>query len=89
MGCHSTICKQNRFGIIFLNFSYFYRQHNAAHSTSNHERNEQATLQWAKTSMHELRVEMRELGESVNNSALLRQLHVIRNEVSAREPMIP
>ncbi|KAL0852261.1 hypothetical protein ABMA28_000471 [Loxostege sticticalis] len=31
--------------------------------------------------MHELRVEMRELGESVNNSALLRQLHVIRNEL--------
>ena len=49
--------------------------------TNNHERNEHATLQWAKRSMEEIRVEMRELEESVNNSVLLRQLHVIRNEV--------
>ncbi|KAJ8737084.1 hypothetical protein PYW07_000355 [Mythimna separata] len=49
--------------------------------TNNHERNERATLQWAKRSMEEIRVEMRELEESVNNSVLLRQLHVIRNEL--------
>lgn len=49
--------------------------------TNNQGRNEQLTLQWAKTSMHEIRVEMRELGESINNSVLLRQLHVIRNEL--------
>ncbi|XP_041987573.1 protein scabrous-like [Aricia agestis] len=49
--------------------------------TNNHERNEQATLQWAKTSMKELRVEMKELSRSVNSSLLLRQLHTIRNEL--------
>ncbi|CAG4942195.1 unnamed protein product [Colias eurytheme] len=49
--------------------------------TDNHEQNEQATLQWAKASMNELRVEMRELGESVNSSALLKHLHVMRNEL--------
>ncbi|XP_028177639.1 protein scabrous isoform X1 [Ostrinia furnacalis] len=57
------------------------KQECQAHTTNNHERNEQATLQWAKTSMHELRVEMKELGESVNNSVLLRQLHNMRNEL--------
>lgn len=51
-------------------------------STSNHARNEQATLQWARSSMQELRVEMRELRASLNSSTLLRQLHVMRNEVS-------
>ncbi|KAJ0183744.1 hypothetical protein K1T71_000167 [Dendrolimus kikuchii] len=49
--------------------------------TNNHERNEQLTLQWAKTSMHEIRVEMRELNESINNSVLLQELHDIRNEL--------
>uniref|UniRef100_A0A2A4JSI9 Fibrinogen C-terminal domain-containing protein n=3 Tax=Heliothis virescens TaxID=7102 RepID=A0A2A4JSI9_HELVI len=53
----------------------------AIHVTNNHERNEKATLQWAKRSMEEIRVEMRELEESVNNSVLLRQLHIIRNEL--------
>ncbi|XP_072931133.1 protein scabrous [Epargyreus clarus] len=57
------------------------KQHASAVPTDNHDRNEQTTLQWAKTSMNELRIEMRELGESVNNSALLRQLHVIRNDL--------
>ncbi|CAH0703442.1 unnamed protein product [Spodoptera exigua] len=57
------------------------KQVSAIHSTNNHERNEHATLQWAKRSMEEIRVEMRELEESVNNSVLLRQLHVIRNEL--------
>ncbi|KAG6442848.1 protein scabrous [Manduca sexta] len=49
--------------------------------TNNYERNEQMTLQWAKTSMSELRMELRELSENVNNSVLLRQLHIIRNEL--------
>ncbi|XP_026727806.1 protein scabrous [Trichoplusia ni] len=57
------------------------RQVAAIHTTSNHDRNERTTLQWAKRSMEEIRVEMRELSESVNNSELLRQLHVIRNEL--------
>ncbi|CAG4962293.1 unnamed protein product [Parnassius apollo] len=54
---------------------------NPAGPTDNHERNEQLTLQWAKTSMNELRIEMKEISNSINNSALLRQLHVIRNEL--------
>ncbi|CAK1588286.1 unnamed protein product [Parnassius mnemosyne] len=54
---------------------------NPAGPTDNHERNEQTTLQWAKTSMNELRIEMKEISNSINNSALLRQLHVIRNEL--------
>lgn len=53
----------------------------AVATTDNHERNEQATLQWAKSSMQELRIEMRELNKSINNSVLLRQLHFIRNEL--------
>ncbi|XP_013179528.1 PREDICTED: protein scabrous-like [Papilio xuthus] len=52
-----------------------------AQSTDNHERNEQLTLQWAKTSMDELRLEMKEMSQSLNNSKLLRHLHVIRNEL--------
>ncbi|XP_053624394.1 protein scabrous [Plodia interpunctella] len=51
------------------------------HSSGNHERNEKMALQWAKTSMNELRLEMKEIGRSINNSALLRQLHSIRNEL--------
>ncbi|XP_012549036.2 protein scabrous [Bombyx mori] len=56
-------------------------KHKRSTPTNNYERNEQATLQWAKTSMKELKMEIREIGESVNNSALLRQLHIIRNEL--------
>nr|XP_034839125.1 protein scabrous-like [Maniola hyperantus] len=47
--------------------------------TDNHERNEKVTLDWAKSSMKEIRVEMRELSRSINSSQLLRQLHTIRN----------
>ncbi|KAL4717445.1 hypothetical protein ACJJTC_000594 [Scirpophaga incertulas] len=50
-------------------------------STDNHERNEHTTLEWAKTSMNEIRLEMKELTASVNNSELLHQLHVIRNQL--------
>ncbi|XP_050360543.1 protein scabrous [Nymphalis io] len=49
--------------------------------TDNHERNEHATLEWAKSSMKELRTEMRELSRNVNSSILLHQLHTIRNEL--------
>lgn len=66
----------------YIIYFMFNRQVAAIHVTNNHERNERTTLQWAKRSMEEIRVEMRELGESVNNSVLLRQLHTIRNEVS-------
>ncbi|XP_068633713.1 protein scabrous [Battus philenor] len=54
---------------------------NPPQPTDNHERNEQLTLQWAKTSMKELRTEMKEMSQSINNSILLRQLHIIRNEL--------
>ncbi|XP_026490105.2 protein scabrous [Vanessa tameamea] len=53
----------------------------ASACTDNHERNEQATLEWAKSSMKELRTEMRELSRNVNSSLLLHQLHTIRNEL--------
>ncbi|CAK1554157.1 unnamed protein product [Leptosia nina] len=48
---------------------------------SNYEQNEQATLQWAQTSMKELRTEMRELNHRVNNSMLLKQIHFMKNEL--------
>ncbi|XP_026761383.1 protein scabrous [Galleria mellonella] len=57
------------------------KQNSAMHSSGNRDRNEQMTLQWAQTSMNELRAEMRELSKSINNSVLLRQLHTIRNEL--------
>lgn len=61
---------------------FYFTRAKPTQSTDNHERNEQLTLQWAKTSMEELRLEMKEMAESLNNSKLLRHLHVIRNEVS-------
>ncbi|XP_045784637.1 protein scabrous-like [Maniola jurtina] len=57
------------------------KQNSVPRCTDNHERNEKVTLEWAKTSMKEIRVEMRELGRSINSSQLLRQLHTIRNEL--------
>lgn len=59
-----------------------FRQKPETACTDNHERNEQATLEWAKSSMKELRTEMKELSRNVNSSLLLHQLHTIRNEVS-------
>lgn len=46
------------------------------------ERNEQTTLRWARGAIKELRVEMRELSQTLNSSALLQQLQDIRNEAS-------
>ncbi|OWR50412.1 protein scabrous [Danaus plexippus] len=57
------------------------KKHAANTFTENYTRNEQATLQWAKSSMRELRIEMRELSQSINSSVLLRQLQNIRNEL--------
>lgn len=62
-------------------FFLFNREKPVNGCTDNHERNEQATLEWAKSSMKELRIEMRELNRSVNSSQLLRQLHTMRNQV--------
>ncbi|XP_013184958.1 protein scabrous [Amyelois transitella] len=57
------------------------KEMNLLHASNTHEKNEQMALEWAKTSVNELRVEMKEISRSVNNSALLRQLHIIRNEL--------
>ncbi|XP_022123991.2 protein scabrous [Pieris rapae] len=54
---------------------------NQAAPTNNQDQNSQVTLQWAQTSMNELRMEMHELSNSINSSSLLRHLHVIRNEL--------
>ncbi|XP_059059920.1 protein scabrous-like [Achroia grisella] len=48
---------------------------------TNYNRNEQLTLQWAKTSMSEIRSEMRDMRKSIDNSVLLRELHDIRNKL--------
>ncbi|KAG7313611.1 hypothetical protein JYU34_000767 [Plutella xylostella] len=47
--------------------------------TSHH--NEQATLQWCRSALRELRSDLTELAESVSNSVLLKQMHVMRNEI--------
>lgn len=62
---------------------YFVHSANppAAIQSTSYESNEQITLKWAKSSMAELKMEMQELSEIVNNSVLLNELNVMRNEV--------
>ncbi|XP_063546519.1 protein scabrous [Cydia strobilella] len=57
------------------------KETSSAPTTGSQLQNEQTTLQWARASLQELRGQLRELRAQLDNSALLRQLHVMRNEL--------
>ncbi|VVC98453.1 unnamed protein product [Leptidea sinapis] len=58
----------------------YLKQNQVASISANHIKSERATLHWVKNSIKDLRIEMREMNHSVNNSALLRHVQVIKNQ---------